>query len=282
MAKKVFAKSKILNAAIQQKESSEDYIKNNLVVNKELKAFIRSLSDEEFNQLEANILAEGCKDALIVWKNNEEYVLVDGHNRFNICQKHNLPFKIAQKEFADLDAVKDYMLKLQLGRRNLTLEEISYYRGLRYETEKNKTANVFNLKQNITEKDKMSSSVNTAEKIAQEYGVNEKTIKRDAKFSKGLNKLAPEFKEEVLKGKSKVKKQDIQALSTVDVKPNSIKSAALLEKALKSKAENNNKKDDLSKLQKEIVSKLNNAIKQRDKALLKEVKKELTALEKKF
>ncbi|MBX2840494.1 MAG: ParB N-terminal domain-containing protein [Flammeovirgaceae bacterium] len=281
MAKKVFAKSKILNAAIQQKESSEDYIKNNLVVNKELKAFIRSLSDEEFKQLEANILAEGCKDALMVWNNKGEYILVDGHNRFNICQKHSLPFKIIQKEFADLDAVKDYMLKLQLGRRNLTLEEISYYRGLRYETEKNKSANVSNLKQNATEKDKMSSSVNTAEKIAKEYGVNEKTIKRDAKFSKGLNKLSPDFKAEVLKGTSKVKKQDVQALSMADVKSNSIKTIAALEKALKSKTQDN-KQDDLSKLQKEIVSKLNNAIKQRDKSLLKEVKKELTALEKKF
>ncbi len=280
MAKKIFEKSKILNAAIKQKTASEGYIKENLVINKELKAFIRSLSAEEYKQLEENILAEGCKDALVVWNNNGQYVLVDGHNRFNICKTHNLDFKISQKDFRDLDHVKEYMIKIQLGRRNLTQEEISYYRGLRYENEKQKSANVQNLKQNLSEKDILSPSVNTAEKLAGEYGINEKTIKRDAKYSKGLNKLTPAFRQEVLKGHTKVKKQDIQKLAALsNVKEGSIKTMRSLKEKLLANAQKEGG-DSISQLQKNIVSKLNKAVKNKDKNLIEEIKKELTALEK--
>ncbi|MBT33375.1 MAG: hypothetical protein CMO01_27250 [Thalassobius sp.] len=282
MAKKVFAKSKILNAAIQQKTTSEDHIKNNLVINDDLKAFIRALSDEEYKQLEANILEEGCKDALIVWNNNGEYVLVDGHNRYRICKEHKLDFKIIQKDFDDLDQVKDYMVKIQLGRRNLTQEEISYYRGLRYETEKNRTGNIQNLRQNSTEKDKMSPSVNTAEKLANEYGVNEKTIKRDAKYTQGLNKLSPVLRQEVLKGKTNIKKQEVQSLAGLKtIKNESIDSVDVLQKQLKGK-KTPVKGNDITFMQKEIINKLNQAVKTRDKILIKEVKKELNALEKMF
>ena len=237
MAKKVFQKSKILNAALKQKTASEEHIKNHLVVNEELKAFIRPLSGEEYKQLEENIIAEGCKDALVVWNNHNEYVLVDGHNRYKICKAHNIDFKILQKEFKDFSHVKEYMIKIQLGRRNLTQEEISYYRGLRYENEKKKSANVQNLKQNISEKDNLSFSVNTAEKLASEYGINEKTIKRDAKYSKGLNKLSEAFRQEILKGAVKIKKQDIQRLATLkSIKEGSITSLAAMGKTLKNLA----------------------------------------------
>lgn len=282
MAKKIFEKSKILNAAIKQKASSEESIKSNLTINQELKAFIRSLSVEEYKQLEENILLEGCKDALIVWNNNGKYVLVDGHNRYNICKTHNLDFKISLQDFKDLDHVKEYMIKIQLGRRNLTQEEISYYRGLRYENEKQKSANIQNLKQNLSEKDILSSSVNTAEKLAGEYGINEKTIKRDAKYSKGLNKLESAFRQEILKGQTKVKKQDVQKLASLEnVKAGSIKSINTLEKKLQ-EAVGTSGDNAVVQLQKNIVSKLNKAVKNKDKKLIAEIRKELTTLEKAF
>jgi len=280
MAKKFFEKSKILNAAIKQKASSEDYIKENLVVNKELKAFIRSLSNEEYKQLEENILAEGCKDALVVWDNNGSYILVDGHNRYNVCKTHNLEFKIILKEFKSLDHVKEYMIKIQLGRRNLTQEEISYYRGLRYENEKQKKANIQNLKQNNSEKDILSPSVNNAERLANEYGINEKTIKRDAKYAKGLNKFSPAFRQKILKGDIKVKKQDVQKLADLpEVQESSIKSLNILAKELDS-AQMAEQKGGVAQLQKNIVNKLRQVVKNRDKELIKEIKKELGLLEK--
>ena len=59
-----------------------------IVVNEELKAYIEPLTPEEHDALERSILAEGCRDALVLWGN----VLVDGHNRYGICQKHGKLF----------------------------------------------------------------------------------------------------------------------------------------------------------------------------------------------
>jgi len=59
----------------------------NITVNEELKAYIDPLTPDEHAALERSILAEGCRDALVLWGD----VLVDGHNRYGICQKHGLP-----------------------------------------------------------------------------------------------------------------------------------------------------------------------------------------------
>ena len=63
-----------------------------IIVNEELKAYIDPLTPEEHAALERSILTEGCRDALVLWGD----VLVDGHNRYGICQKHGLPFNTVQ------------------------------------------------------------------------------------------------------------------------------------------------------------------------------------------
>ena len=95
------------------------------------------------------------------------------------------------------------MLNKQLNRRNLTLEQISYYRGLKYN-------NV------IKSQEGLPKTVNVAFNLAKEFKVNEKTIRRDAEFAKGLNKLSPELRQDVLVGKTKVNKSDIVNLAKVD------------------------------------------------------------------
>ena len=86
-------------------------------IDPELKALIPPLSQEEYTQLEHNILAyKKCRDAIVVWDNT----IVDGHNRFRICAEHGIPFEIKEMEFESRDEVKLWILQNQLGRRNLT------------------------------------------------------------------------------------------------------------------------------------------------------------------
>jgi hypothetical protein len=59
-----------------------------IILDKEFQALIPPLSAEEKAQLEENIVAEGCRDALITWQG----ILLDGHNRFEICERLNIPF----------------------------------------------------------------------------------------------------------------------------------------------------------------------------------------------
>lgn len=89
----------------------------NIVVNEELKSYIDPLTPEEYESLERSILTEGCRDALVLWGE----VLVDGHNRYGICQKHGLPFQTVQNtRFKSLEDVHLWMIDQHLGRRSVS------------------------------------------------------------------------------------------------------------------------------------------------------------------
>jgi hypothetical protein len=89
----------------------------NIVVNEELKAYIDPLSHDEHDALERSLLAEGCRDALVLWGD----LLVDGHNRYGICQKHGIPFQTLQSSlFNSMDDVHLWMIDQHLGRRSVS------------------------------------------------------------------------------------------------------------------------------------------------------------------
>ena len=89
----------------------------NITVNEELLAYIDPLTEDENAALERSILAEGCRDALVLWGD----VLVDGHNRYAICRKHGIPFNTVQSQlFKSMDDVHLWMIEQHLGRRSLS------------------------------------------------------------------------------------------------------------------------------------------------------------------
>jgi DNA-binding XRE family transcriptional regulator len=88
-----------------------------IFIDDEFKSLIPALAPEEYAQLEANILAEGCRDALVLWDD----VLIDGHNRYGICQKHGIPFATVQTTtIQSYDDAVLWIVQNQLGRRNIT------------------------------------------------------------------------------------------------------------------------------------------------------------------
>jgi hypothetical protein len=109
MAKKIDFKAQMKSNVTKTVTSgliSNENIKQKITILDELKDLIQPLQTEELEGLGANILANGCKDSLVIWQTTEQkvnpnsetdqelFVLVDGHNRYLICQKHNLPFNI--------------------------------------------------------------------------------------------------------------------------------------------------------------------------------------------
>ena len=86
-------------------------------VNPELKAYIDPLTPDEFEALERSLLSEGCRDALVLWGD----LLVDGHNRYGICQQHGLPFQTVQNtHFKSMEDVHLWMIDQHLGRRSVS------------------------------------------------------------------------------------------------------------------------------------------------------------------
>ncbi len=89
----------------------------NITVKEELRVYIDPLTPDEHDALERSILAEGCRDALVLWGD----VLVDGHNRHGICQKHGIPFNTVQNaSFKSMDDVHLWMIDQHLGRRSVS------------------------------------------------------------------------------------------------------------------------------------------------------------------
>jgi ParB-like chromosome segregation protein Spo0J len=87
-------------------------------MNLEFEKLIPPLADSEYELLEKNILADGCREPLVVWNG----FLIDGHHRLSICLEHGLPFKtVAPRDDLEdeLDA-KIWIARNQFGRRNLT------------------------------------------------------------------------------------------------------------------------------------------------------------------
>lgn len=86
-----------------------------MTINPKFRALIPPLAPEELAQLEANIISDGCRDPLVTWRD----MLIDGHNRYDICTRKSLTFKTISKSFQDEDDAMLWMIDNQAGRRNL-------------------------------------------------------------------------------------------------------------------------------------------------------------------
>ena len=82
-----------------------------------LRAYIDPLTPDEYQALERSLLDEGCRDALVLWGD----LLVDGHNRYEICTRHGIAFRTTQNErFTSMDDVHLWMIDNHLGRRSVS------------------------------------------------------------------------------------------------------------------------------------------------------------------
>ena len=89
----------------------------NITINQVLQSYIDPLTASEYAALERSLLAEGCRDALVLWND----VLIDGHNRYAICRQHGIEFKTIQNtSFTSLDDVMLWMIDNHLARRSVS------------------------------------------------------------------------------------------------------------------------------------------------------------------
>ena len=157
-----------------------------LTIDPEFRDLIPPLNDDELTMLEESIVANGCESPLIVWNG----VIVDGHNRHAICQKHNIPFAVTEKEFSSREDAMLWMLRNQLGRRNLN----SYQRSelaLKFEpliasaSEKRMLAGkAINPMQNSAQGQEKGT---TRKQIAEIAGVSHDTIKKVKKLNEAAD-----------------------------------------------------------------------------------------------
>lgn len=205
-----------------------------LEIKERFKNLIPPLSALEYEQLEENIIKNGCREPICIW--NE--TVIDGHNRYEICHRNNIPFHI--QEISDIDGDEDAIVWIcanQLGRRNISEKARKMLIGERYNAEliinskKNKHGhNQYTVKKEI----KKAASHATAEKIAKEYSISETSVRRYAQYSKVMNIMSetnPELFRQIKDGYLKFTREEISKMSFVqknqtDYTPNAKKTNA--------------------------------------------------------
>lgn len=146
-----------------------------ILIDDEFKNLIPPLTDEEYKGLEDSIVKEGCRDALILWGNT----LIDGHNRYEICTKHNIPFKTVEHNFDSRQAVIEWIILNQFGRRNLPAHERARLAlRLKPVIAERAKENILAVQNNNNSSafQKSEKQINTAKEIAKVAGVSHDTI----------------------------------------------------------------------------------------------------------
>ena len=170
----------------------------NIIINDELRAFVDPLTDIEYAALERSLLAEGCRDALVLWRDT----LIDGHNRYEICQKHGIPFRtVHNNNFASIDDVMLWMIDNHLARRSVS----DFQRGVlalkKKEIVTSRLAEELAKEPPKPEADDMDSRPpppwNTREEVAKAARVSANTISQIERIQKAAT---PELREAVRTG----------------------------------------------------------------------------------
>lgn len=178
-------------------------------LDKEFMFLLPPQTAEERAYLVKSILEEGVREKLTVWK--ETGILIDGYNRYDAVitlrkeKGLRIPCQFEVRSFGDHTPenrakVIEWIVNNQLGRRNLTPEKLSFFRGKEYLALKKSVGQVDNL---------TSLKGSTAEHLAEKHNVSEKTIRRDAEFAAAVD--ASPDKAEILAGTSGKTKAEVIA-----------------------------------------------------------------------
>ena len=202
----------------------------NLKIDPEFQSQIPPLTDDEFKQLEENILKEGkLLSPLIVWNNT----LVDGHNRYAILQKHpEICFSTMPLRFANREEALAWICKNQLGRRNLTPEQKKFLIGKQYSVEHRKPGGNGNNQYTVAAEEPVqeelcqfdtipptASEASVRKQIAERNNVSESYVARSEKFMRGveiMEQMVPGMQEKILSGQFKVRDADMHRLARAD------------------------------------------------------------------
>jgi site-specific DNA-methyltransferase (adenine-specific) len=154
---------------------------------------IPPLTAEEYQGLEASIIAEGCRDPLITWNG----WIVDGHNRHEICRKHDIEFRTVEKEFESAEEAKVWIIDNQKGRRNLTVQQkldIGFKRAelLRPKAEENLRQSPGRGKKGYQKSDKVLEPVDTLGEAADYAGVSRDTASKYKKIQESADDVLKE------------------------------------------------------------------------------------------
>ncbi len=200
-----------------------DYQYTELKIDEIFKNLIPPLSQDEYRQLEENLISDGCREPICVWNGT----IIDGHNRYEICIRHRIPFKTQQIHLETRNEVIGWICANQIGRRNITEETRKYLIGKRYESEKYvgspnvEGKNQFSSDNEVRPKmwgepPSVTTRSKTARRLGEEYHLSHATIEKYGAYTRAIDTLAEKNKElapKILSGQTKISCENVLELA---------------------------------------------------------------------
>ena len=192
-----------------------------LKTDEEFKHLIRPLRQREYAQLERSLLSDGCRDPIVVWND----VLVDGHNRYGICMRYDIPFEVKEMKFECREAAIAWICANQLGKRNITGETRKFLIGMQYENEMvaARIRNRLGRNQHSIDTSAMSEAEEdrafrhwAAQRIAEENNVSVAAVQKYAIFTRALEKIGkkePKLVPKILSGQYKIAHKHVMEMA---------------------------------------------------------------------
>jgi hypothetical protein len=175
-------------------------------VDPEFQSLIAPLTPEERRTLELNIVSHGCRDGLVVWSG----VLLDGHNRFEICTRLGIRYKTSAIDLPSRESAKLWIEENQIGRRNLSPDQRAAiaYRILqrRVAISKKERARKGGLR--LVTACTTEKKPRERERTAKQLGISS----RQVRFVSEIVKHSPEMLERIVSGTLTIKKAKQQLI----------------------------------------------------------------------
>ena len=147
-------------------------------IKEEFKNLIPALTKEEYKQLENNCIAEGIREKILIWNG----FIIDGHNRYEISLKWDLEIQTETKHFQDEEAVKEWMILNQFGRRNLSNYQRSVLALQLEEVFSKKAKENQGARTDISQISVKSKSIDTQKELSKVANVSHDTIAKVKKI----------------------------------------------------------------------------------------------------
>lgn len=197
-----------------------------LTIDHEFRDLIRPLMKGEYRYLESSLLSEGCREPIIVWKG----VIIDGHNRYEICSRLGIPFVTRERYFDNREEAVIWICSNQLGRRNISDETRRYLIGKRYEAEKviaakrnyngwnqyRKREEFSDLPYEVIDSEVHQKKMRTSQRIGEEYHLAHGTVEKYGAYSKAVDAIGKKdhtILPRILSGRYKISHDNVVALS---------------------------------------------------------------------
>jgi len=185
----------------------------NIRIDPEFKDYLGPLDEDSRQALEELLQAEGCRDALVVWPQPDHgAILLDGHNRFEICERLGIAYSTVDcpDSVLDRESAAAWIVQNQQGRRNMTPDGLAYLCGKVFNSEKQSHGG--DRKSHGPESRGQNGPLipagRTVEKVAREFAMSARTVKRHGKFAEQIDAIAakhgPEVKAEILAGRKEI------------------------------------------------------------------------------